>query len=300
MSDVDQNEFAGAFTPAGETDFMSLACDDDSPVDAVPDNNTEVPVSSSQAVDLPKSRPVGDVGKTLGYLRHSAEVHGAVVDNNMEALFKHYCASESMDARDVELWIRGYVFAAGSQVGPRITELTEALRTEIRSLQRTNATLLDTVKVLANQATSVEKEIAAATVNIKADITAALKSVMKGQTKLFTQEGKATVTKAVEIARPDLSKPMTPAKLPSTMKAGEPSAPETSNMSNRRQFIKMRAVMEVIGIEKDLLDYITDDELPIIYPEEEIRDCLDQLTDPEIKQILYEEITKNIAERLLM
>lgn len=299
MSDGDRNEFAGAFTPSGHTDFVSMVNDDDRAVDALPDDTAKVPVSANQAIDLGKPVNVGDIKQTLGYLRRSAVLHGAVVDDNMESLFKHYCVTEKVDARDVELWVRGYVYSAGSQIGPRITEVTEVLRNEVRSLQRTNAALLDTVKLLANQAIAVEKEIASVTVNIKSDIASALKSAMEGQAKVYERTKNPIKVTGVSVPKPALAKTVEPKPIPESLVCGVPKDPSTSTFSDALQFKKMRAVMKTIGIDPQVLDYISDNELPVIYPEEEIREYMDRLNDPEIKAIFLEEINKNIAERLL-
>lgn len=299
MSDFDKNEFAGSFTPSGQTDYVAMVNNDVDPVDAIPDQSIKIPTQSSEAVDLPKPISVGDVGKTLSYLHHSAVVHGAVVDSNMESLFKHYCALENMDERDVELWVRGYVYATGSQVGPRITEVTEVLKNEVRSLQRTNATLIETVKLLATQAVSVEKEIATATVNIKADITSALKSALEGQAKFFEKGKELPKTSQLIIPTPDLARTPKVKDVPEAMKVGQPSDPSSSTFSDKAQFAKMRAVMKTIGVEQEVLDYITDDELAVIYPEEELREYMDQLSDPNVRALFLEEINKNIEDRLL-
>ncbi|UQU68813.1 phosphoprotein [Alphacytorhabdovirus sambuci] len=299
MSNGDENEFKGAFTPSRQTDFVAMANDDDRTMDDLPGDGDKVPLSGAQVVDPPKLVSVGDVKQTLGHLKHSAVVHGAVVDSNMESLFKHYCITEKVDARDVELWVRGYVYSTGSQIGPRITEVTEVLKNEIRSLQRTNAALLDTVKLLANQAVAVEKEIASVTVNIKTDIAAALKSALDGQAKVYERTKDPVKMKAIPVPIPDLKKPVEPKKVPEALSQGAPKDPSTSSFSDGAQFAKMRAVMKTIGVEQQVLDYITDDELPVVYPEEELREYMNQLHDPEIRALFLEEINKNIEERLL-
>nr|WNV48266.1 MAG: phosphoprotein [Cnidium virus 2] len=299
MSNVNRDEFKGVYTPAGEIDYLSMANDDLETVDDIPDKSVQVPTNSDQASDLGKPVSVGDVKKTLENLRAYATAHGAIVDSNMESLFKHYCITEMMDARDVELWIRGYVYSTGSQVGPRITEVTETLKNEVRSLQRTNATLLETIKLLASQAVAVEKEIASVTVNIKSDITAALKSVLEGQAKIYEKSKPVGAVKKLNLSPPDLVPIIEPKKIPETLKAGAPTDPSTSNFSDKSQFMKMRAVMRKVGVDDAILEYLADEDLAVVYPEEDLQEYMNHLDDPDVQQIFREEITKNIEERIL-
>ncbi|DBA36978.1 TPA_asm: P [Chrysanthemum alphacytorhabdovirus 1] len=299
MDGSNANEFAGAYTPDGTVDYVALANNDNNSVDELPVVTDKIPTQINQAADKPKTTPVGDVGATLGYLKKAAADHGAIVDGNMEALFKHYCSSEALDERDIDFFLKGYMFATGSQLAPKIHNATESLKVELRAVQKANAALAETIKLLANQAVSVEKEIAALSVNIKTDVTNALKSAIEGASKTYDPTNVSIVKKPITPTPPQLEKLKGPSSVPVTLSVGTPSQPSTSGVTNDAYFKKIRDIMNIIGVSEDVMKFLTDDELLVVYPEDLVTEYFDDLGDEAIRKILLEEIEKRIEDFLL-
>ncbi|AJG39181.1 phosphoprotein [Wuhan Insect virus 5] len=299
MVDKVPNEFAGAFNPDGKTDFSSLADNLDDSVDNIPDPSLSIPTQAREAVDQPRKQPVGDVAATLLCLKNTAHNHGAIVTNDMESLFKYYCANEQLDIRDIEFFVRGYVYATGSQVGPKIQEATEGLKVEMRAIQRANATLAETIKLLANQAVSVEKEIAALSVNVKNDVTAALKSAVAGKAKLGDQPVSPLQTVKLPLAKASLEVVAAPNPVPATLEVGEPSKPSETGLSDPSQLKKMRSVLSMIGVEDAVLNNLLDNDIPVIYPAAIMEEYGNLLGDPEVCDLIKEEVMGNIEKFLL-
>ncbi|DBA36926.1 TPA_asm: P [Arctium alphacytorhabdovirus 1] len=299
MDNIDGNEFKGAYTPDGSIDYVSMVDDDSDTMDKLPSVDDKIPLQSAEASDRTKKAPVGDVSVTLDYLKKVAANHGAIVDGNMESLFKYYCASEALDERDIEFFMKGYMFATGSQLAPKIHSATESLKVELRAVQKANASLTETIKLLANQAVSVEKEIAALSVNVKATVTSALKSAIEGASKTYDQTNVHITKKLVTPSKPQLDKLKEPSPVPAPLKVGTPSDPSTSEPTNDAYFKKIREIMRMIGVAEDVLDVVTNDELPVVYPEDLVTEYYEDLADETVRKILLEEIEKRIEDYLL-
>ncbi|DBA36999.1 TPA_asm: P [Euphorbia alphacytorhabdovirus 1] len=296
MADEVKGDYSDAGNPTGEYDYLGHGNLNDNYGDqynlerhSVPESHTEV------SNDTKKSRrtPAKNV---LEWLSTHAKISGFPISPDLKNYILSISAEDEMEERDIDMFMKGYVFCAGNRLINNMQAVVNDIQTEVRHLQREGNKNADILRSMERQGKATEMEIAAAVATIKTDMINAIKSAMSevpdlkpndGSVKLKTRKEKEPVDQTPILINPVVLKE---ARKPDpSISAIEVKEPESENIVDLK-----RVFMTAVGVDPEVVDVLKDEEVDDMIGTNEYYEYYQSLGDDDVRTIWYDIISEAI------
>jgi hypothetical protein len=290
-----QTDFSGVGNPTGGYNFVSHVNNNDPANNDDPVEYISVPETSDDATpDIVKNRAT-DSKEVVGWLELHTKRAGLPDSQEMTNFVLSSSAVTKWEERDVEMFVKGYSFCNGSRIIPNMKSSIAELQTEVRHLQRENSKSIDLQKSLAKQGQAVEMEIAAAVATIKADMIAALKSAVEGARVSVDPKGKMPIISSSDRL---MSGVVPIVDVPSSSKPSREVSKEINVTIKSRKDKNLhelkKTFMGVVGIEQDIINVLTDDEVDELLSTNDYYEYNKQLGEEDVRAVWLEELNEKI------
>ncbi|BAM36031.1 phosphoprotein [Persimmon virus A] len=303
MGDSDKVNYSGIGNPVGDYDYVGHNSGDDSYTGEHVVESVSVPEVHNENAVADKRARVTPAKDVISWLSLHSKRGGLVIPVEMKNYLLSLSAEDLMEERDVEMFVKGYVFCSSSRIIPNMQSVVNDIQAEVRNLQRESNKNVDILRSMEKQGKSTEMEIAAAVATIRSDMVTAIKSALKEQvTATSSSSGKVELKVRTEKQAgldvkqvPLLINPTT-SKLPRKpdLEAVRPSSSKSSKEVTLNEL--KRIFMCAVGVEADIVSVLTDEEVDAMLTANDYYEFCNDLDDDGVRKEFSEIFNKAIDQ----